>query len=106
VSKPIRYRPMSKDKDAQMVVDESGEWTSLTCYYLLHDEVERLQGQVEHYIAALGKQEVLNQHLVKAGNYMASRIKFDSNMEDEDWGVSPKTPECVKAWLAAKGGQS
>lgn len=105
MSFPIRYRPMYKDKDARMVVDMSGEWTSLSCYYLLHDKVERLKGQVEHYIAALGKQEVLNQRLVKAGNDMASRIKFDSKMEDEDWGVSPRTPECVKAWIEAKESQ-
>jgi hypothetical protein len=47
-----------------------------------------------------------NERLRKAGDDMASRIKFDSKMEDEDWGVSPRTPECVKAWLAAKGVQS
>jgi hypothetical protein len=68
----------------------------------LQAEVERLRGQVEHYIAALGKQEVLNQRLVKAGDDMASKITFDAQMEDEDWGVDTGLPESVKAWRAAK----
>ena len=46
-----------------------------------------------------------NQRLRAAGDAMASRIEFDSKMEDEDWGVNPRTPDCVKAWLAAKGVQ-
>jgi hypothetical protein len=95
VSQPIRYRPMFKDRDARMVVDMSGDWTSLSCYYLLHDSVERLRGQVEYYTAALGKQEVLNQRLVKAGDAMAAIIKPPAHGPGEWDGEYDE-------WLAAK----
>jgi hypothetical protein len=85
---------MFKDKDARMVVDESGEWTSLSCYYLLHDKVERLQGQVEYYTAALGKQEVLNQRLVKAGD------ELDAYLKQLD-GTTNCMLDCRRAWQAA-----
>jgi uncharacterized small protein (DUF1192 family) len=63
VSKLIRYRPVFKGKDAEMRPDESGDWTSLACYYSLHDrvvrgdahvaalqaEVERLKTERDHY---------------------------------------------------------
>ena len=49
MSQPKRYRPVFKGKDAEMRFDESGDWTSLACYYLLHDEVVR----GEAYVAAL-----------------------------------------------------
>ena len=42
MSQPKRYRPVFKGKDAEMRFDESGDWTSLACYYLLHDKVARL----------------------------------------------------------------
>jgi hypothetical protein len=85
---------MFKDKDARMVVDMSGDWTSLSCYYILHDKVERLKGQVEYYTTALGKQEVLNQRLVKAGDELKKVVgdngaSLDSIMKAcEDWNAA------------------
>ena len=43
----IRYRPIVQNREVKMVVDESGDWTSLTCYYTLHDRVVRLQAEVD-----------------------------------------------------------
>jgi hypothetical protein len=39
---------MFKGKDAQMVFDESGDWTSLACYYTLHDRVARAEAHVAY----------------------------------------------------------
>jgi hypothetical protein len=95
MSKPKRYRPVFKGKDAEMRFDESGDWTSLSCYYLLHDENERLRGQVEHYITALGKQEVLNLRLVKAGDALSYALQTCKYSAEEIAHYSD-------AWLAAK----
>jgi uncharacterized small protein (DUF1192 family) len=46
VSKLIRYRPVFKGKDAEMRPDESGDWTSLACYYSLHDKMVRGEAHV------------------------------------------------------------
>ncbi len=46
MSKLIRYRPVFKSKDAEMRPDESGDWTSLACYYSLHDRVARAEAHV------------------------------------------------------------
>jgi hypothetical protein len=90
-----RYRPsLNKRKEVTMTEDDSGDWTSLSCYYILHDRVERLQGQVEYYTTALGKQEVLNQRLVKAGDELKKVVgdngaSLDSIMKAcEDWNAA------------------
>jgi nucleoid-associated protein YgaU len=94
-----RYRPsLNKRKEVTMTEDDSGDWTSLTCYYILHDKVERLQGQVEYYTAALGKQEVLNQRLVKAGDELVLLAKKVALVGNEHRDIA--------AWNAAKGVQS
>jgi hypothetical protein len=43
----IRYRPVIKNKEADMAVDVSGAWTSLTCYYTLHDKIVTIQAENE-----------------------------------------------------------
>ena len=35
-----------------MVVDVSGAWTSLTCYYTLHDKIVALQAENERLLEA------------------------------------------------------
>jgi hypothetical protein len=46
----IRYRPIIKNKEADMAVDVSGAWTSLTCYYTLHDKIVTLQAENERLL--------------------------------------------------------
>ena len=129
MSEPQRYKveELKCCFDAEMIPSDSGEYVRYADYaalkaetvkrleetippveaYIVELEAEnqRLRGQVEHYITALGKQELLNQRLVKTGDDMASKITFDAQMEDEDWGVDTGLPESVKAWRAAKGEQ-
>ena len=57
----VRYRPVFKGNDAEMRPDESGDWTSLTCYYLLHDRLARTE---EHLKAAIMAAEA-SRNLVK-----------------------------------------
>ena len=81
----IRYRPIVQNKEVKMVVDESGDWTSLTCYYTLHDRVVRLQAEVER--------------LRKAGDEMADVCGWVSlNPVD---GL-----RLIDKWQAVKGVQS
>ena len=68
MSEPKRYRPVFKGKDAEMRFDESGDWTSLACYYSLHDRVVR----GEAHVAALKAE---NEKLRKAGDEMEKWIK-------------------------------
>jgi hypothetical protein len=89
VSKLIRYRPVFKGKDAEMRPDESGEWTSLSCYYSLHDRVVRGEAQV----AALKAE---NERLRKAGDAMVEIVHGT-------YCVTP--PQALIDWLAAKGVQ-
>lgn len=42
-----RYRPALKGKEVVMVEDESGEYTSLTEYYILHDHAHRQACTIE-----------------------------------------------------------
>jgi hypothetical protein len=49
----IRYRPIIKNKEAEMAIDVSGAWTSLTCYYTLHDKIVTLQAENERMRKAL-----------------------------------------------------
>ena len=95
MSKLIRYRPVFKGKDAEMRPDESGDWTSLACYYSLHDRLVR----GEAHVAAL---QAENERLRKAGDAMENRLyefsgDFDLNPFEEcsEWnkakakGVQP-----------------
>ena len=43
----VRYSPVIKNKEAEMLMDVSGAWTSLTCYYTLHDKIVALQSENE-----------------------------------------------------------
>jgi hypothetical protein len=91
VSKLIRYRPVLKGKDAEMRPDESGDWTSLACYYSLHDRVMR----GEAHVAAL-QAEV--ERLRKAGDDLAY------GYQNGDWNERMILSR-IHAWLAAKGVQ-
>ena len=91
MSQPERYRPVlvSKDK-VEMQQCVSGDWTSLSCYYLLHDRVVR----AEDNCAALAAE---NERLRKAGDAMA----------DWFWPTAGggKPVSVVRAWNAAKEGR-
>jgi hypothetical protein len=68
VSGMIRYRPIVQNREVKMVVDESGDWTSLTCYYTLHDRVVRLQAEVDRLTNLLEAATIAveaNKNLVK-----------------------------------------
>jgi hypothetical protein len=78
--KMIRYRPLIQNKEVKMAVDESGDWTSLTCYYTLHDWVVRLQAE--------------NERLRKAGNAM---LPFVAQPPHEKG-----SHEAILNWQAAK----
>jgi hypothetical protein len=80
----IRYRPIVQNKEVKMVVDESGDWTSLTCYYTLHDRVVRLQAE--------------NDRLRKAGDSVVLCFCAETTEKHKQ--------DCAKAWLAAKEVQS
>jgi hypothetical protein len=80
----IRYRPVIENKEAEMLMDVSGAWTSLTCYYTLHDKIVALQAE--------------NERLRKAGDAMYQAAVTDSTGL---WVAEP-----FKSWLAAKGVQS
>jgi hypothetical protein len=67
-------------------------------YEKLKAENERLRGQVEYYTTALGKQEVLNQHLVKAGDAVVAAYCMGDALVDK-WKEYP----VVREWNAAKG---
>jgi hypothetical protein len=43
-----RYRPVIIEKKPKMLEDESGDYTSLTDYYTLHDRVVRAESQVAY----------------------------------------------------------
>ena len=86
MSQPERYRPVlvSKDK-VEMQQCISGDWTSLSCYYLLHDRVVR----AEDNYAALAAE---NERLRKAGDAMRDCVDSDI------------FPNIIAAWNAAKEG--
>jgi hypothetical protein len=76
----IRYRPIIKNKEADMAADVSGAWTSLTCYYTLHDKIVSLQAE--------------NERIIKHADAMARAL------EGNGFGGA------VKLWNEAKGVQS
>jgi hypothetical protein len=84
---------MFKDKDARMVVDESGDWTSLSCYYLLHDRV--VKG--EAHVAAL---QAENERLRKAGDAMEEALMRSGCSECE--GMYDSHERAIDGWRAAK----
>ena len=88
MSQPERYRPVlvSKDK-VEMQQCISGDWTSLSCYYLLHDRVVR----AEDNCAALAAE---NERLRKAGDELYK------------WAGAENRPsqQVYAAWNAAKEG--
>jgi hypothetical protein len=86
----VRYRPIIKNKEADMAVDVSGAWTSLTCYYTLHDKIVTLQAE--------------NERLRKAGDAMADALKCSGCSECE--GMYDSHEKALDAWLYAKGVQS
>ncbi len=86
MSQPKRYRPVFKGKDAEMRFDESGDWTSLSCYYSLHDRMVR----GEAHVAALKSE---NERLRKAGDAMVEIVHGT-------YCVTP--PQALIDWLAAK----
>ena len=69
------------------------------------ETVRKLEEAIPPVETYIGKLEAENKRLRKAGDAMASKITFDAQMEDEDWGVDTGLPESVKAWQAAKGVQ-
>jgi len=99
VSKLIRYRPVFKGKDAEMRPDESGDWTSLACYYSLHDRLVR----GEAHVAAL---QAENERLRKAGDAMENELFRVILMELPGLGKDDINNQHITAWLAAKEVQS
>jgi hypothetical protein len=84
----VRYRPIIKNKEADMTVDVSGAWTSLTCYYTLHDKIVSLQAE--------------NERLRKAGDKMYHYVGVSAQH-----GLQvDKHDKSKHEWLAAKGVQS
>jgi hypothetical protein len=80
----IRYRPVIKNKEADMAADVSGAWTSLTCYYTLHDKIVSLQSE--------------NERLRKAGDDL-ERVLTNRSGSYEAGNASHE-------WQSAKGVQS
>jgi hypothetical protein len=85
---------------------DKGDWVAYADYADLQAENERLTRLQVETLNERNKAEAENERLRKAGDAMASKIRYESEMADDDWGVDTGTPETVKAWLAAKGGQS
>ena len=77
---------------------DEGRFVMWDDYAALQAENDRMHGQVEHYIDALGKQEVLNLRLVKAGNDMDAYLK---RLDGTTNGVL----DCRRDWNAAKESQ-
>lgn len=108
----VRYRPVSKGKEAEMRPDQSGDWTSLTCYYLLHDRLSRTE---EHLKAAIAAAEA-NRNLVKqlkdqlvvakaeVERLRAAGDEMDAYLKRID-GTTNGMLDCRRAWLAAKEGR-
>jgi hypothetical protein len=104
----VRFRPIIKNKEADMAVDVSGAWTSLTCYYTLHDKIVTLQAENERlrassFVTAIPSKEyekikAENERLRKAGGAMATWINNGQ--------YDPAGYPIVDAWQAAKGVQS
>ena len=97
MSQPERYRPVlvSKDK-VEMQQCISGDWTSLSCYYLLHDRVVR----AEDNCAALAAE---NERLRKAGDVLAD-VYCESIFREMTQSERSRIPS-VAQWLAAKEGR-
>lgn len=91
----IRYRPIIKNKEADMAVDVSGAWTSLTCYYTLHDKIVTLQSDKERLQAE-------NERLRNAGSNLYSLAKILIYC----LGDKEKDNPALDEWLKAKGVQS
>jgi hypothetical protein len=91
MSEPKRYRPVFKGKDAEMRFDESGDWTSLACYYSLHDRVVR----GEAHVAAL---QAENERLRKAGDAVIEKLAeaYAGDVSEFDHA------HVFKAWIEAK----
>lgn len=105
-----RYRPvLNNRKEVIMAEDDSGDWTSLSCYYILHDRVVRAEGKVAALTAdkeaetkatfdairTITQLRDENEHLKKAGSAMMVRLLLAYG------GVADST---IEAWLAAKEG--
>jgi hypothetical protein len=75
-----------------MRFDESGDWTSLSCYYSLHDRVVR----GEAHVAAL---KADNERLRKAGDALLTCLDYPKAVWPDS--VNPR----IEAWHAAKGQQ-
>jgi hypothetical protein len=92
MSQPKRYRPiLNNRKEVVMAEDVSGDWTSLTVYYTLHDKTLLLASDN----AALKAE---NERLRKAGDAM------DEYLKRQD-GTTNGMLSCREAWLAAKEGR-
>ncbi len=81
---------------------EQGDWVTYYEYDALKNQTEALEMIIQAYRDGEAKLQAENERLRKAGDAMASKIRYESEMEDDDWGVDTGTPETVKAWLAAK----
>ncbi len=85
----IRYRPVIKNKEADMVADVSGAWTSLTCYYTLHDKIATLQDIASY------------NHAVAAQNTALHRLRDELFRLGDAMAKESNTP-ASEAWVAFK----
>ena len=80
----VRYRPIIKNKEADMVVDVSGAWTSLTCYYTLHDKIVTLQAENERLRSAGDELYLICQVLTKDKSELARKGWYNAKKEGRD----------------------
>lgn len=102
-----RYRPIIFDKLPQMLEDETGNYTSLTDYYTLHDRVVRAESQVAYlkaenerlrsasFVTAVPFEQY--EQVIKAGDEMADTLNSTYTREVKEMNL--------RQWKAAKEGR-
>lgn len=102
-----RYRPIIFHKEPVMLEDESGNYTSLTEYYTLHDRVVRAESQVAYlkaenerlrsasFVTAVPSEQY--EQVIKAGDEMADTLNSTYTREVKEMNL--------RQWQTAKEGK-